>query len=244
MTAQIRAELLKVRSTRTTIGLALGMIGLILLFSLLTGLASTSKGLTGRAHQLELLNIGNLAGAFSAIAGVLLVTSEYRYGTIRPTLLFTPARSRTLAAKLVAATLTGAAFAVAGGGLRLGDLRDPEKPWHPFRADQRRHRDAGSRRAQQRRRDLGRDRRRPRRDHPQPGGRHHHDARLGLRCRQPALWDPTVGRPLHAHARPGRPIGMRTAHLLSHSVGALASSHGCSLLATIGLSLNAKRDIT
>jgi len=32
MIAQIRAELLKIRSTRTTIGLILGMIALILLF--------------------------------------------------------------------------------------------------------------------------------------------------------------------------------------------------------------------
>jgi hypothetical protein len=115
--AQIRAELLKVRSTRTTIGLVLAMIVLILLFTVLSGLASNSRGLSGRTHQLDLLNIGNLAGAFSAMAGVLLVTSEYRYGTIRPTVLFTPARSRLLAAKLVAATLTGVAFGVLGGGL-------------------------------------------------------------------------------------------------------------------------------
>lgn len=117
MIAQIRAELLKVRSTRTTIGLVLAMIVLILLFTVLSGLASNSRGLSGRTHQLDLLNIGNLAGAFSAMAGVLLVTSEYRYGTIRPTVLFTPARSRLLAAKLVAATLTGVAFGVLGGGL-------------------------------------------------------------------------------------------------------------------------------
>jgi ABC-2 type transport system permease protein len=46
MTAQIRAELLKIRSTRTTIGLILGMIALILLFTLLTGLL-TVGGLAG-----------------------------------------------------------------------------------------------------------------------------------------------------------------------------------------------------
>jgi ABC-2 type transport system permease protein len=115
--SQIRAELLKVRSTRTTIALVLAMIALILLFSLLTGLASKSSALTGGAHQLKFLNIGNLAGAFSAIAGVLLVTSEYRYGTIRPTVLFTPARSRVLAAKIVAAAITGVAFGLIGEGL-------------------------------------------------------------------------------------------------------------------------------
>ncbi len=115
--AQISAELLKIRSTRTTIGLVLGMLALILLFSLLTGLVARPGELTGRANQLQLLNIGNLAGAFSAIAGLLLVTSEYRHGTIRPTVLFTPARPRMLAAKLLAAALMGVVFGVVGEGL-------------------------------------------------------------------------------------------------------------------------------
>ena len=110
-------RLLKVRSTRTTIGLVLGMVALILLFSLLAGLVARPGELAGRASQLQLLNIGNLAGAFSAIAGLLLVTSEYRHGTIRPTVLFAPARPRLLAAKLLAAALTGAGFGVIGEGL-------------------------------------------------------------------------------------------------------------------------------
>ena len=41
--AQTRAELLKIRSTRTTLGLVLGMIALILLFGLLAGLLSTAR---------------------------------------------------------------------------------------------------------------------------------------------------------------------------------------------------------
>jgi hypothetical protein len=45
---------------------------------------------------------------------VLLVTSEYRFGTIRPTILFNPVRSHLLAAKLVAGTLAGAAFGIIG----------------------------------------------------------------------------------------------------------------------------------
>ena len=38
MSGQIKAELLKIRSTRTTIGLVLGMVALVLLFTLLSGL--------------------------------------------------------------------------------------------------------------------------------------------------------------------------------------------------------------
>jgi hypothetical protein len=48
MIAQIRAELLKIRTTRTTIGLILGMIALILLFTLLTGCSPTQAGLPAR----------------------------------------------------------------------------------------------------------------------------------------------------------------------------------------------------
>ena len=49
MNGQFRAELLKIRSTRTTLGLLLGMVGLILLFSLLAGLlAETPLSSPGR----------------------------------------------------------------------------------------------------------------------------------------------------------------------------------------------------
>jgi hypothetical protein len=50
MIPQIKAELLKIRSTRTTIGLLLGMSALILLFTLLTGLLSHPAGLIGKQN--------------------------------------------------------------------------------------------------------------------------------------------------------------------------------------------------
>jgi len=112
--AQVRAELLKIRSTRTTLGLLLGMVALILLFVLLTGLLSNVVTLSTLENQRQLLAIGALAGVFAALAGVLLVTSEYRYGTIRPTILFTPNRARVIAAKVIAATLAGIAFGIVG----------------------------------------------------------------------------------------------------------------------------------
>ncbi len=114
MIAQVKAELLKIRSTRTAIGLVLGMVALILLFTLLTGPLTHTSGLTSREDRRELLSLSSFAGVFSALAGVMLVTSEYRFGTIRPTILFNPARSRVLAAKVVAGTLAGFAFGVLG----------------------------------------------------------------------------------------------------------------------------------
>jgi ABC-2 type transport system permease protein len=117
--AQIRAELLKVRSTRTTLGLALGMLALVLLFVVLTGLLGSAHSLSTKEDQRQLFAIGSFAGVFAALAGVLLVTSEYRFGTIRPTFLFTPRRSRVLGAKLIASLLAGLVFGVVGVGLGL-----------------------------------------------------------------------------------------------------------------------------
>jgi ABC-type transport system involved in multi-copper enzyme maturation permease subunit len=119
MIAQARAELLKVRSTRTTLGLLLGLLGLALLFAFLTGLLSTAGQLVGPENQRQLLGNGTLAGAFAALAGIMLVTSEYRFGTIRPTLVYTPARGRVIAAKLAAGAVAGIVFGIIGEGLVL-----------------------------------------------------------------------------------------------------------------------------
>jgi ABC-2 type transport system permease protein len=117
---QFKAELLKIRSTRTTIGLVLGMIALILLFSLLSSLLTKAPHLTSPEDQRGVLSVGSLAGVFSALAGIMLVTSEYRYGTIRPTFLFNPKRPRVLAAKLAAGLLAGLVFGIVGEGLGYG----------------------------------------------------------------------------------------------------------------------------
>ncbi len=117
MIAQIQAELLKIRTTRTTIGIVLGMVALILLFSLLAGLLTKAPSLMTTEDQRGLLSVGSLAGVFSALAGIMLVTSEYRHGTIRPTFLFTPRRSRVVDAKLAAGLLAGVVFGIVGEGL-------------------------------------------------------------------------------------------------------------------------------
>jgi ABC-2 type transport system permease protein len=118
--AQTRAELLKIRSTKTTLGLVLALVALVLLFVLLTGLLSSPGQLFDESNQRSLLGIGSLSGLFAALAGVLLVTSEFRFGTIRPTFLFTPRRSRVIAAKLAAGLLAGLVFALIGELLGYG----------------------------------------------------------------------------------------------------------------------------
>ena len=123
MIAHVRAELLKVRSTRTTLGLVAGMITLTLLIVVLSGLLTDADALSSERNQLNLFSTAGIALIFSGLAGVLLITSEYRHGTIRPTFLFTPRRSRVLAAKLTAGLLTGLVFGATGVALRSGSDR-------------------------------------------------------------------------------------------------------------------------
>ena len=120
MIGQTRAELLKIRSTRTTFGLVVAMVALVLLFVLLTALLSEPFTLSQEENQRDLLGLGTLSALFSALAGVLVVTSEYRFGTIRPTFLFTPRRSMVVGAKLAASLLAGIAFGAIGEVLGVG----------------------------------------------------------------------------------------------------------------------------
>jgi ABC-2 type transport system permease protein len=114
---QLRAELLKIRSTRTTNGLLLGLIALALLFTILTCTLSPSSQLLTEQDQLSLLSFGSIAGVFAALAGLMLFTSEYRFGTIRPTSLFNPNRTRLFISKVTAGVISGFVFGVIGEGL-------------------------------------------------------------------------------------------------------------------------------
>ena len=120
MIDQFRSELLKIRSTRTTLGLLLTMIALVLLFALLGGLLTKADGLDEASEQRDQLGIGGIATIFAALAGLLVVTSEYRFGTVRPTFVFTPQRLRVVGAKLVASTVAGLALAAVAVGLTFG----------------------------------------------------------------------------------------------------------------------------
>jgi ABC-2 type transport system permease protein len=114
---QLRAEMLKIRSTRTTTGLLLGLITLALLFTILTCTLSPMSQLRTVQDQTSVLSFGSIAGVFAALAGVMLFTSEYRFGTIRPTSLFNPNRNRLFTSKIVAGVLSGLVFGVIGEGL-------------------------------------------------------------------------------------------------------------------------------
>jgi ABC-2 type transport system permease protein len=120
MRAQLRSELVKVRSTRTSLGLLAAMIGLVLLLVLLYGLAVDSSELVKEEHQRVMLGLGLAGGFVAALIGVMSITTEFRHGTIRPTFVFTPRRGRVLAAKVLVSVAVGAVFGLLTEALALG----------------------------------------------------------------------------------------------------------------------------
>jgi len=111
MSGQLRAELLKQRSTQTTLFLFLAMFGLVALASALHVLAPSPSNLASRSHQLEVFEVGTRVGMlFAALVGAIAITAEIRYGTIRPTFLVTPRRGPVIAAKLAISGLAGLVF--------------------------------------------------------------------------------------------------------------------------------------
>jgi ABC-2 type transport system permease protein len=119
MTALLRAELFKQRSTRTSIGLAAGMTGLVAFAVLLHALGVGTENANSAAKQLTVIfGPGELLGVlFAALLGAMSVTTEIRHGTIRPTFLLTPRRGRVFAAKAATSVLIGAGFGLTASGV-------------------------------------------------------------------------------------------------------------------------------
>jgi hypothetical protein len=120
MGAQLRSELVKLRSTRTNLGLLLGMVALVLLIVIVTGLAVSGAETTKDEHQRALFSLGLAGGFVAALIGVMSICSEFRHGTIRPTFVFTPQRSRVIVAKVLSSFAVGALFGLITEALAFG----------------------------------------------------------------------------------------------------------------------------
>jgi len=107
----LASELVKLRTIRTTYFLLLGA-------ALISG--GVAAGLVGsgsadRGDEDPALSLGQGASfgtIFVAVLGILIVTNEYRHGTIMTTFLTEPRRVRILCAKLTAAAIVGLVFAL------------------------------------------------------------------------------------------------------------------------------------
>lgn len=122
MKAAFHAEMFKHRSTRSTLGLLAAMVALLLLVVLLHGLGLATENFADGPQQLS--NLFGWSGVFgplfAGLLGALSITAEVRYGTIRPTLLVNPVRSRVLSAKIWASMLIGCVLGLVAGLLVAG----------------------------------------------------------------------------------------------------------------------------
>jgi len=114
MTALIRAEARKLRTTRTFWLLAIGAFTLIAGGVTATAIATTYTGPASPARAT--LALAGLAQTFALLAGTLAVTGEYRHKTISSAILITPRRTPLLAAKLITLAAAGLVSGVVAMG--------------------------------------------------------------------------------------------------------------------------------
>jgi ABC-2 type transport system permease protein len=108
----VRAELLKLRTTRLLFWLTLLILALeVLVIALHVGQDSLGS-LAGPRHQRDIVSIAALSVLISLILGIVSSAGEFAHGTIGHTLLVAPVRERVVAAKVAAAATAGAALAL------------------------------------------------------------------------------------------------------------------------------------
>lgn len=118
MTPLVRAEVLKLRTTRST--------GWLLLATIATEALMVAFSIPKRGYEEALVPLDDprllastigtgllISQVLVTVFGVMSFTQEYRYGTITSSYLVEPRRPRILLAKLVAATLASAVVVVA-----------------------------------------------------------------------------------------------------------------------------------
>ena len=125
MTALLRAELLKLRTTRTFVALTAAAVGTSLLITVLVGLLTEPT----QDEVLSDVFTSDTSSLFILDPRGVGITGEWRHRTITSSLLAAPDRLRFLAAKTVA-------FAAAGARALAADLdRDSDRrAHHPDRA--------------------------------------------------------------------------------------------------------------
>jgi ABC-2 type transport system permease protein len=124
VSALLRAELLKVRTTR---GWWAYLIAIVLLVGLAVAgdVGSNADSRSLLDFQVGLVEAAGFGAVLSVILGITIVTTEFRHGTITPTLLSEPSRERVLASKGIAGSTVFLLF----GALALLVVAAVALPW-------------------------------------------------------------------------------------------------------------------
>lgn len=107
------AELLKLRTTRMVYILLGALLLIVAIATVAVIIDQTASELAGAEDQAGFFGTAATGIIFVLLLGVMLMSGEFRHGTITQTLLITPNRWKVLAAKLVAGAVLGFAFGAA-----------------------------------------------------------------------------------------------------------------------------------
>lgn len=115
----LRAELLKLRTTRLVLWLALLLLALELLIISLTAAQNAESDLVRASSQRDLVLVAGTSALLAVILGIAAAAGEFEHGTASHTFLVAPLRERVLAAKLVGVALAGLVLAVFADAVAL-----------------------------------------------------------------------------------------------------------------------------
>jgi ABC-2 type transport system permease protein len=110
--ALVRAELLKIRTTRSwwAYVIAIALLSALGAAGTIGSAVSSERGTAD--FQLDLVETMAVAVLISIILGITIITAEFRHGTVTPTFLAAPHRQQVIGAKAIAAVIVATGFAL------------------------------------------------------------------------------------------------------------------------------------
>lgn len=118
--AQIRSEATKINRSAVMVLAGLAALVAVAIGLHAFGLSASALG-AGDQQRGILIDVGsNLGSVFAALLGALVITTEFRTGTIRPTLLASPRRQSVFGAKVGIALTLGALAGIIATGVATG----------------------------------------------------------------------------------------------------------------------------
>ncbi len=128
----VRAEWRKVITVKLGWGMLLGALALAAL-GVVAQIASNGNGgngspvlpLSAAATQRSIAASAGSAYLFSIVVGIILITTEFRHFTSRPTFLIEPRRGRVIVAKVIVAAVVGIIYGLACAALTAAIM----EPW-------------------------------------------------------------------------------------------------------------------
>jgi hypothetical protein len=122
MTRLLRAELLKLRTTRIllwSLAATLALVPLTIALAVYGAGGTDGPVLDSSEGVRNVMAAGGSGALMLLVVGIMSMAGEFRHRTITSTVLITPDRTRIVAAKLAAVAITGAAFTVLAAALTL-----------------------------------------------------------------------------------------------------------------------------